>query len=448
MNRHHRARAAAPPGEGAVTLTLDSLAHGGEAVGRLDGMPVFVAGGVPGDVVRVELQKKDRFARGRLLEILTPAPGRLTPDCRIHPACGGCPWMEVPAAVALEQKGRILLDGLIHVGRLNLDGVDVRAPLAAPLATRYRHRARLHAERQGHSRVLGFLPARGRGVIPVETCPVLEEPLERALKIVARSLERAPEGALDVTLSGEPIEKGGRVGVAIETAGPPDEHRWRRVAMGLHSEHRLAVEVFRKGRTLAYAGENWLRHGVAPGAPGGPYTHDASCFTQGNRAQNLNLIALVKAALGPSPGHVLELHCGCGNFTLALAPLCKTITAVESHPRAVEHLGRNIQSSGMGAKIRGMAGDADRLGDVRRALAGQKIDALVLDPPRTGAPGLAAVVEQTRPGKIIYVSCNPATLARDVAHLTALGYVLKSVQAVDLFPRTWHVEAVVVLEAA
>ncbi|MBI5495230.1 MAG: class I SAM-dependent RNA methyltransferase [Deltaproteobacteria bacterium] len=430
-----------------VELGLESLAHGGEAVGHHDGLAVFVPGGVPGDRVRVALALQGRFARGRILDVLQPAPGRRASDCPLHPACGGCPWMAVPYDVQLRAKSDILRDALMRLGHLALEQVRVVPAAAAPSETRYRHRARLHAERHGVGRVLGFLPAKGRGVIPVDRCPVLEEPLERALVPVARALQRAPEGPLDVTLSCEPVESGGRVGILVETEGAPDGHRWRRVADGLWRDHGILVEVMRRGRTLARAGEGNLRYAVAPGAPGGPYEHDASCFTQGNRAQNGTLTRLALDALAPTPAeHVLELHAGCGNFTIPLAQRAGRVTSVESHPRAVEHAGRNLRRGGLATRARAFTADADKLAAVRRVVEG-RVDAILLDPPRTGAPGLPAVVEQLKPRRVVYVSCNPATLARDVARVVALGYDLKSAQAVDLFPRTWHVEAVVALEA-
>ena len=434
-------------------LTITELAMGGEGVGHLDGMAVFVPLTVPGDVVNVVLSPKGRFARGQLLGVVQPSPHRVASDCGLHPACGGCPWMEVPPAMALAAKQQVLSTTLAHVGKLDLSGVDVEAPIAAPSATGYRHRAKLHSERQGLHRVLGFIPARGRGVIPVDRCPVLEAPLERVLAPLARVLGRAPPGPLDVQLSGEPAAHGGKVGAVVEVGRRADPRAYRRLAGALVDAGLGAVEVVAGGRTLTSVGQPALRHAVAPGLAGGPYGHDAACFTQGNRAQNAALVNLVMRGLALDGGqHVLELHAGAGNFTLPVARAAGHVTSVESHPRAVQWARRNVAQAGVQQAVTCHQADADDVRGVlavaqaRRAQARRaRVDAVLVDPPRTGAPALARVVAALKPQRVVYVSCNPATLARDLAALVAQGWELLRLTAVDLFPRTWHVEAVAVL---
>lgn len=447
MKHSRRQPHATRPPDETATLTVEELAMGGDGVAHLDGMAVFVPGAVPGDVVEASIQRKGNFARARVLNLLQPSTQRVASDCGLHPACGGCPWLEVRPDAQLLAKHQALLTTLAHVGRLSLDGVDVRAPAGAASQTRYRHRARVHSERQGEGRVVGYLPMRGRGVIPVNACVVLETPLERVLPLFQRVLRRAPPGPLDVQASCEPPEQGGRVGVLLDILGPPDVRLWTRVMHALMEGGIHAVEVQRKGRTVVQSRDLALRHAVAPLVPGGPFEHDASCFTQGNRAQNLTLQKLVLAALAGTGGeHVLELHAGSANFTLPVARTVGRVSAVESHPRAVDWGQRNIRKAGMDHKAVLHVANADHVPSVLKATGGARVDAILLDPPRTGAPGLAGAVGTLKPRRVVYVSCNPATLARDVAAVAQHGYALRSVQAVDLFPRTWHVEAVAVLE--
>jgi len=316
------------------------------------------------------------------------------------------------------------------------------------MTTRYRHRARLHTERQGPRKVLGFLPAKGRGVIPVNACMVLEKPVERALQTVARILAQAPDEPFDVTLSGEPEEHGGRVGVFIEVDGRADVHRWRRTVGALLREGIQSVEVVARGRPAASSHSVDLRFAVAPDAAGGPYFHDASVFTQGNRWQNLALQKLVLAGLAlDGTETIAELHAGSGNFTIPVAQRARKVVALESHPRAVEYASRNLKQANLQNKVVARVVDCDRIGGVKSAVGGT-VDALLLDPPRTGAPALLQIVQVLEPRRIVYVSCNTATLARDLAHVVSAGWKLKHAQPVDLFPRTWHVEAVAVLERA
>ncbi|MEW5853918.1 MAG: TRAM domain-containing protein [Myxococcota bacterium] len=443
-----RTRAAPPSGRGpelTLELRVDGLAHGGEGVGRHNGLAVFVPGGVPGDLLKVTAHSQGRFARGRLLQVLEPSPQRVASDCALHPACGGCPWIEVGSQAQLQAKEQILRDALTRIGKLSLDDVDFRPAVPSPRQVRYRHRARLHVERHGDGRVLGFLPAKGRGVIPVHACQVLEAPLERALTSVSAALRTVPQEPSEVTLSCEPEELGGRVGVCIELRGRGDARVWRPVVERLQRAGVHAVEVVANGKTIARSNDLRLRYAVAPDVPGGPYFHDAACFTQGNREQNKNMIRLVLEALQlTGKESVLELHSGCGNFSLPVARAAGRTVALESYPRSVSHARENAQRARLGDKLRLHVADADRLKNLLSAVEGP-VDRLLLDPPRGGAPVLPEAVKALRPARVVYVSCNPATLARDLAGAVGHGYHLESVQVLDLFPRTWHVETVAVL---
>ena len=162
--------------------------------------------------------------------------------------------------------------------------------------------------------------------------------------------------------------------------------------------------------------------------------------------QNLALQKLVLEGLALTGVEtVLELHAGSANFTIPVAMRAKQTHGVESHPRAVEHGVRNIAQARLQSRARLVKADADDLRAVK-SIAGGRVDAILLDPPRTGAPGIAKIAEEMKPRRIVYVSCNPATLARDLAQLRLAGYSLQTIQSVDLFPRTWHVEAVAVLQ--
>jgi 23S rRNA (uracil1939-C5)-methyltransferase len=409
-------------------------------------MAVFIPAGVPGDRLLVSGRAQGRLARARILQVLRPSPHRVVSDCDLHPACGGCPWIEVDDGESLRAKERILRDALERVGKLDLSAVEVRGGVRAPSRVRYRHRARLHAERQDGRFVLGFLPGKGRGVVHVRACGVLEPPLDRCLALVHGALSGAGEVPRAVTLSCEPEEAGGKVGVHVEVGGRPEAQAWRPVVQRLVARGVGAVEVEGRHGTVVATEDLVLRGAVAPGVDGGPFGHDASSFTQGNRAQNVALVRLVVEGLRlEGTERVLELYSGCGNFTLALASRCGRVVAMESSPRSTRHARANAERAGLGDRVVALSADADGVAATQAAVD-NRVDMVLLDPPRTGAPGLARVCAQARPSRVVYVSCNPATLARDLAHVVAQGYALRSVQAVDLFPRTWHVEAVAVLE--
>lgn len=399
-----------------ISLRLDSLAFGGEAVGRdASGRVVFVAGGAPGDWVEARVvEAKRRFARAELVRVVEPG-ARVTPPCALASRCGGCPWQHVEPAAQLAAKQSIVERALA--------GIEVRQIAAAPAWLGYRVRARM-TRRAG---ALGFAARRSHQIVDVDHRPALEPALDGAMQEARAALGAAlgEEG----TLSGL-VAPDGRVQLAVEPGRGADGRALEGAAKWLVGRAAIA------GVTVAAqrfgAGELDLG-GVRASADG---------FAQANHAQNETLRRLVADAVrAAAPARLLELYAGAGNFTRDLMALSPAGVAVEGAGPAAARL-RALVASYPGWSAR--AEPAEKV--VRQfAAAGERFDVVVLDPPRAGAAELSSLAA-LGPARIVYVSCDPMTLARDVEQLAALGYGGGTAQPLDMMPHTAHVEVLCVLD--
>ena len=406
-----------------MVVRLDSLAAGGEAVGRDDaGRVVFVDGGVPGDLVEVELaESRKRFARGRIARLIEPGDARVAPPCPIAERCGGCPWQAVAGDAQAAAKEAIVRRALRTLA------VEVAPIVAAPSALGYRVRATLHA-RDG---VVGFFARRSHALVAVERCLALEPALDRALA-AARALEG---GALAAALGEDGALRGtvtprGEVHLQLVAGRGADAARLDALAGAL-----VACGVAAGALVGARA------YGAAEldaGEPDAPHLVSAAGFRQADHAQNARLRALVLAALEPDGREVLELYAGDGNFTRDLHRRAARVVAVEEDAAAVARLRRAM--GGVEAVVARVEVDV-----VARAARGERWSRVLLDPPRAGAADALAAIAAVAGERIVYVSCDPATLARDAAALAARGWRALGATPVDLMPHTDHVEVVLTL---
>lgn len=388
-----------------IELHLDAMAFGGEAVGRDDeGRVVFVAGGAPGDrVVARVVERKRSFARAQLVRVLSPG-ARVTPPCSLVDRCGGCPWQHLPLATQAEAKQAIVAHALRRLGG------TLHPLLAAPTPLGYRTRARMTA-RGG---VLGFFGRRSHEIVEVETCLALDPALDRALQAARGAL--APLLGEEGSLAGLVQPDG--VALALGAGRGADRRRLAQVGAALVGQAGIV--------------------GVTLDDPEAP----AAGFAQANQAQNEVLRGLVRQAAQSAP-RLLELYAGDGNFTRDLVAQTDSGVAVESDRHAAARLGRLL--AGRPFSVR--AEPAERaVAALRRAQ--ERFDLVVLDPPRAGAAEVMEALPALLPERIVYISCDPSTLARDLGLLTPHGYAVREVWPVDMMPQTWHVEVVCLVERA
>jgi 23S rRNA (uracil1939-C5)-methyltransferase len=401
-----------------VDLELTAIAHGGSALGRHEGQVLFVPYAIPGEKVRVEIvEAHPRWGRARLLEILHPSPHRVEPPCPYFGPgqCGGCHFQQIAYEAQIGYKRQVVVDQLARVGGLH--DVNVREIIGAAEPWGYRNHAQFSLTPEGR---LGFLTADTHHVVPVDECLILDPLLDElwaALDVQWPQLRRlslrcgSATGDLMAIFELEAYED-----FDIEVDLPVS-----------------CVVLLADGEAVVLMGNSHLTEHVA----GRDYRISAASFFQVNTAGAEALVELVREYLSPRGNdRLVDLYCGVGLFGLALAEQAGQVIGIEADPSATADLRHNAQGLDRVELIEGRAQSAlQRLGG--------PIDLLILDPPRSGA-GKQVVGEIVRlgPRRIAYVSCDPATLARDARLLTELGYQLGEVQPIDLFPQTYHVESV------
>ena len=429
-----------------MELSIESLAYGGAGVARAeDGVTVFVEGACPGDIVRVEiLEDHGRFRKASISEILTPSEDRVTPRCPYFGQCGGCQWQHIDYGVQLDWKRRSVADALQRIGKLD---VPVRDTLGSSSSYGYRNKIELSGAAGPQGLVLGFSRAGSAHVLPIDRCLLLPKKLERAPRSLTGAL-RYLNSRVDTAVE--------RVALRVSTAGNIEVDLWtapgpfpRQLAAKILTDAVGAKTITR----VLFKGDLKARNVSKVEVLSGPgmweeridqhrYLVSAPSFFQVNTAAARQLRRVVIDALEPDGSDlVVDLFAGVGTFTLPLAELAGDVIAVESSRHAIADLRRNLEVNGLFAEIE--PGDADRilptLGNA---------DLLVVDPPRAGlADSTVASMTATGARRIAYVSCDPATLARDAARLADHGYRPTEAIPVDLFPQTYHIETVLVLEA-
>lgn len=400
---------------------VEHLAPSGEAVARLDdGRTVRVAGALPGERVRLHVTGQG----AALVEVLAPSPDRVTPRCAVIDACGGCEWQHLSA----DAQHRARLD---HVRRALPPALRDQAIAwhPAPLAYGYRTRARLAWARRGARVLLGFRTRGARQVIDVGSCVVLDPRLDAALGTLHEVLAGVgPEGEVAVALG-----QGGRPVASIHPARL-GESPWG-AADALVARGFAGAALWVPGATApAVAGDP---RPVVRGADGAPLVLAPDGFAQANEALNADLAKHVVAQAEPAGRAVVELYAGAGNFTVLLAATASKVTAVESDRAACAALRANVSARGLGNVV-------VREEPAERGVATARGEVVVLDPPRTGARDVCAAIAQGPAKRVVYVSCDPPTLGRDLAAL-APGYGLAALDAFEMFPQTPHVELVATL---
>jgi 23S rRNA (uracil1939-C5)-methyltransferase len=426
---------------------------------------VFARGGLVGETVRVSLDPKSgKVRRGRIISVLTPSASRVTPPCVYAERCGGCALMHAsPEAQRALQVG-FLRDALRKVGapdelevRLTHSertlGYRRRARLSFfrsraedPRASTFRSRAedpRASTRRVRGPAQLGFRRERSHELVDVEACLVLAPELAHALSALRKTVLPVLEGEGEISMALG--REGGAVlvirtpvaqppalyaacdALVASTASGPDGTSTRPIAgVALYVAGITKPGLFGDAREWSEGHDGALLEGTVGG------------FSQAHAEINQALVSRVVELAQTEDQRVLELYAGAGNFTVALAKGAASYTAIEQSPDAVRALRSNLASRALTAKV--------VEGDVAQKLEGSAIDVVVLDPPRTGAPHVLSALLARKPRRIVYVSCDPATLARDVGEVLTRGYRLAWAEAFEMFPQTADLESVVLLE--
>ncbi|MGH8181410.1 MAG: 23S rRNA (uracil(1939)-C(5))-methyltransferase RlmD [Steroidobacteraceae bacterium] len=432
------------PGRERETAEVVDLTHDGEGVIR-SGKTAFVAGALPGETVTFErVRKHRRHDEARLLEVLQPAPERVTPRCAHFGVCGGCALQHLQPEAQLALKEKELRDNLERVARVQTR--NWLPPLRGPVWG-YRRRARLGAkyvQKKGKV-VVGFRERLAPYVADVTHCEVLAQPVGALVQPLAELL-----GALEIRQHVPQIEVSvadNATALVLRVLRAPteaDEGKLRDFAA------RHAVRFYLQSGGLDSVAE------LTPDATPLNYALPAfdltlefapTDFVQVNAVVNRALVSRALELLCPNPGsRVLDLYCGLGNFTLALARSAGHVVGVEGDPGLVERARHNALRNGV-ANAEFHVGDLSKPTELPAAWLRGPYSHVLLDPPRVGAtPEMLAAVARLLPERVLYVSCHPGSLARDLGILVhEHGFTLQSAGVVDMFPHTAHVESLALL---
>lgn len=438
-----------------LTLTADGLGADLEGVCRADGMAVFVLGMLPGETARVRIVKvQSRFAFGRMEgKPLTASPARKTPDCAAYPRCGGCTGRHMTYETTLEAKRQQVQDCFHRIGHID---IDVPPVLGMADPSHYRNKTALPVGGTVEEPVAGFFAPRSHDIIPIAQCPNAMPPADEICRrvlgwmkrfhvepyveethtglvrhIVVR-VNRKGEAMAVLVINGGEIPHEGELVASLKAAGAVsvilNENRERtNVIMGRHFRTLYGCDTL----TDELCG---LRFEISPAA-----------FFQVNPAQTevLYQTALDFAEL-TGDERLCDVYCGAGTITLMMARHCREALGIEIVPQAIENAKENAVRNGIG-NVNFRCGAAEAL--LPKLVAeGLRPDVIVIDPPRKGVePAVIDAIAQAAPKRVVYVSCNVATQARDAALFVEKGYRVQKVQSVDMFCWTSGVETVMSL---
>ena len=411
-----------------------------QGVGRLDdGRAAFVAGALPGETVNAEITRDaGRYCNAKIVEIIDASPERRTADCPYYGRCGGCQLRHVSYRGALDMKRTRVHDALTRIAGLESPKLGENLGCDEQLRTRNK------AEYPITNGQVGMREAAGRGIVEIDDCllqnPRSVEVLRAAAPLIKRS--RIRSGWLVTRVTGA-----GDVMAILSCEGrTPDWLPALADVRGVRSVYHCALK-----KRPAHALDGECRHiagepSITETLCGLKFQISPQTFFQVNtpQAERLYALALEAAGIGPN-SRVLDAYCGCGTITLAAARIAAKTLGVEIVPQAITDARRNAAVNGLSAKADFVCADA-AVEIPARVGRGERFDCVIVDPPRRGCDAnLIRALGVAQPPRIVYVSCDPGTLARDIKLLNGEGYKPNWVQPVDMFPGTMHVETVVLL---
>lgn len=421
-------------------VTIESLSHDGRGVARLDGKAVFIDGALPGEVVSFEyLGVHRKFDEGRVTDVHQSSPDRVEPRCPHFGVCGGCSLQHLDAGAQIRAKQQVLLDNLRHIGNVAPDTV---LPVLAGPVWGYRSKARLAAKyviKKGRL-LVGFREKRTPYVADLTRCDVLHPSIGERLPELAGLIDRLEARSripqIEVAVSEAATALVFR---HLDPLSEADREQLRQFAVDL-SLHVYLQPGGPDTVQLLWPQQSILSYHLP--ARNIEIRFRPTDFTQVNTAINEQMVerVLQLLALGRQD-RVLDLFCGLGNFTLPMARLAGAVTGVEGEAGLVSRARENAVQNGIDNARFHVSDLAAEVPDPDWSSG--HYDKVLLDPPRSGAAGVLPVIGSIRPGKVVYVSCHPGSLARDAGILVnELGYRLVAAGVMDMFPHTAHVESI------
>ncbi|MGB5684233.1 MAG: class I SAM-dependent RNA methyltransferase [Candidatus Electrothrix sp.] len=434
------------------TVTIEKVIPGGKGLARTaDGQVIMIPFTLPNESVLVkEDTKKSGYIEGELDRVLSPSAARIEPPCPLYGECGGCDLQHGSYAEQLRIKSGIVAESL-HRAKVPIEHIQkhvqyhMQDTVASPLQWGYRYRLRLKINPAGQ---LGFFKKRSNDFLPVSHCPVAAQGTNSALAGLNETGVLQPLAGLypEVELLESPADEKITLILRGDNHKTPPSATLQALTTAPYI-HQVGW-ASRKGFQYLSPQADPLTQHVRFGEKSCTLSWSGGCFSQVNPGQNEQLIRLVCDLAGAlsrdlSGKTVLDLYCGMGNFSIPLGLCGGTVTGIEGNRESIHWAEKNAGQAGIKAHF--------FTADVREALKQltdqeEHADIIILDPPRSGVGKDITLLPRLEPEKIIYVSCDPATLARDLNLLCTHGYMITRVIPVDMFPQTSHIESVILLE--
>jgi 23S rRNA (uracil1939-C5)-methyltransferase len=416
-----------------LLVEIEKLIYGGLGFARVDGKATFVRGGIPGDLLDVTVVKDKRtFAEARIERIIRPSSDRTVPKCFVFGTCGGCQWQHINYDVQLKAKEQILAETLLRIGGFRELNIEPIVP--SPFEYGYRERVTLSAWLEDRKFKLGYHEKGEFRRVPINGCPIASEEINSEIGdlnefFLKNEYDSLPFNRINI------VSDGKRTHVTFSRI--PNGHEGY-VYSGSKKDQELN-EAF-KDLGLEDQGEHVFQFESL----GLKFNSVPSIFRQANSRTNEHLVTTVLDwAKLEGNEEVLDLFSGVGNFSLHLAKSAREVLGVDVSRRAVS-LARINSKANMIENVRFVCSSVASF-VAKNSYQRDKFDLILLDPPREGAMDILEDLLKLSPKKMMYVSCNPSTLARDLKRLTEKDYKLEKIRPFDMFPQTFHIESVVLL---
>ncbi|HEY3423754.1 MAG TPA: 23S rRNA (uracil(1939)-C(5))-methyltransferase RlmD [Negativicutes bacterium] len=430
-------------------VQIEKLAFGGNGVGRINGKVCFVPFSAPGDnlIVRI-VEDKRSYVNAHIVEVITPSPGRIVPRCPLFESCGGCNWQHLAYADQLQAKRKILSETLWRSARVSSHLVVETVP--APVQYSYRSRVQFKLHSGPDKLDIGFYRQGSHQVEDApEGCPIALPVINEALKCLRILFSSFPEANQIPQINIDCADQG--CIAIVKYTGCDDEGVKtfiRNKAGSLGPVTGIFLQTGKKSPLQKIWGSELLTYSLPVNTP-----EAATCalrfkpggFSQVNIVQNRAIMNLIRELANFGGGEqLLDLYCGNGNFSIPFSGEVASITGIEEHPGSIAAAVDNCRLNSV-ANAKYFAADAAS-GVRRLANEGQRFDVCILDPPRSGASDSLKEISRLHPRKIIYISCDPNTLARDCNRLSTMEYQVQKSIPIDMFPQTYHIESITLLQ--
>ncbi len=422
-----------------IELHIERLVYGGKGLGRYNNMVVFAPDVITGEKALVEIRaRKKDYAEAELIQILEPSPHRITPACPIYHDCGGCQWMHMDYPFQVQSKREILSETFKRT--LKMDDITIQ-PLIPSSPFNYRQRAQFKVKEENGNYQIGYYKRETHQLVAVEKCLLLKPLLNKALKNIRELLNSAeisqPKNLKEMHMHCSSDE---RAIVFILYADGINKGELDNLFMKIKEAVSEAAGIIfiDKNKKRITAGSPYIEEELQDIS----FRISGDSFSQIDWVQNKILVKLALDYIGDARyKNALDLFCGIGNFTLFISKNADNVIGIDSGKTAIDDAQYN-------SKKNLIPNISFMYNDVKYRMAsllaeGRHFNLVLIDPPRNGV-GKESVnlIVRFQPSKIIYISCNPVTLSRDIVHFKANGYELKRLQAVDMFPQTYHIETI------